>query len=138
MSPLMRSHCYLVATLKSQPVVMVASCKANARPRSHDQEHSLLKVLASTFGLGERELLSCSKLSPRLVWGSVYPLARKASTSCAWRFYVQVAWYFYVHFLRITSTCTSTCALHDKPRFDWENDFYFTVYVIHTMNFDIP
>jgi len=117
---------------------MVASCKANARPRSHDQEHSLLKVLASTFGLGERELLSCSKLSPRLVWGSVYPLARKASTSCAWRFYVQVAWYFYVHFLRITSTCTSTCALHDKPRFDWENDFYFTVYVIHTMNFDIP
>jgi len=54
--PLMRSHCYLVATLKSQPVVMVASCKAKARPRSQDQEHSLLKVLASTFGLGEREL----------------------------------------------------------------------------------
>jgi len=56
MSPLMRSHCYLVATLKSQPVVMVASFKASARPRSQDQEHSLLKVLACTFGLGEREL----------------------------------------------------------------------------------
>jgi len=138
MSPLMRSHCYLVATLKSQPVVMVASCKANARPCSQDQEHSLLNVLASTFGLGERELWSFSKLSPRLVFGSVYPLARKASTSCAWRFYVQVAWYFYVHFLRIASTCTSTCALHDKPRFDWEDNFNFIVYVIHTMNFDIP
>jgi len=50
------SHWYLVATLKTQPVVMVASFKANARPRSQDQEHSLLKVLACTFGLGEREL----------------------------------------------------------------------------------
>jgi len=134
MSPLMRSHCYLVATLKSQPVVMVASCKANSRPHSQDQEHSLHKVLASTFGLGERELWSCSKLSARLVWGSENLLARKASTSCAWRFYVQVAWYFYVHFLRITSTCTSTCALHDKPRFDWENGLNLIVYVIHTMN----
>ena len=56
MSPLMRSHCYLVATLNSQPVVMVASCKANARPRSQDREHSLFKVLVFTFGLGEREL----------------------------------------------------------------------------------
>ena len=134
MSPLMRSHCYLVATLKSQPVVMVASFKANARPRSQDQEHSLLKVLACTFGLGDRELWSCSKLSPCLVWGSENPLARKTSTSCALRFYVQVAWYFYVHFLSITSTCTSTCALHDKPRFDWEDDFNFIVYVIYTMN----
>jgi len=113
---------------------MIANCKANVRPRSQDQEHSLLKVLVSTFGLGERELWSCRKLSPRLVWGSVYPLARKASTSCAWRFYVQVARYCYVHFLCITSTYTSTCALHDKPHFDWEDDFNFIVYVIYTMN----
>jgi len=41
----------------------------------------------------------------RLVWGSVYLLARKASTSCAWRFYVQVAWHFYVHFLRMALLC---------------------------------
>ena len=32
------------------------------------------------------------------------PLAGKTSTSCALRFYVQVAWYFYVHFLSINST----------------------------------
>ena len=43
-----------------------------------------------------------------------------------------------VNILRITSTCTSTCALHVKPRFDWEDDFNFIVYVIHTINFDIP
>ena len=46
----------------------------------------------------------------------------------ALHFYVQVVWHFYVHFLRITSTCTSTCALHDKPRFDWEDDFNFIAY----------
>jgi hypothetical protein len=75
----------------------------------------------SMFGLGERE-----------------SAGKEDVNTCAWRFYVQVTWYFYVHILSITSTCTSTCALHDKPRFDWEDDFNFIVYVIHTINFDIP
>jgi len=75
----------------------------------------------STLGLGER--VSAGKEGVNVLH---------------WRFYVQVAWYLYMHFLRITSTCTSTCALHDKPCFDWEDDLNFVVYVIHTMKFDIP
>ena len=71
-----------------------------------------------------------SELFPRLVWGSVYLLAKKASTSGAWRFYIQVAWYFYIHFWRITSTCTSTCTLTTNLA-STARMINFVVYVIH-------
>jgi len=69
-------------------------------------------------------------LFPRLVWGSVYLVAKKTSTSGEWRFYVQVAWYFYIHFLRITSTCTPTCTLTTNLD-STARMINFVVYVIH-------
>jgi len=91
MSPLMQSHCYLVATLKGQPVVHGRQLQSQrqtlfSKSRTFTAQGPCLHVWS-----GGAWTLACSKLAPRLVWGSVYLLARKAPTSCAWRFYVPVA-----------------------------------------------
>jgi len=71
-----------------------------------------------------------SEIFPRLVWGSVYLVAKTASTTGVWRFYVQVAWYFYIHILRITSMYTSTCTLTTNLA-STAMMINFVVYVIH-------
>ena len=75
----------------------------------------------STFGLGER--VSAGKEGVNVLRMALLRAGRMVLVRAL------LAHHFYVHlYLR----------LHDKPRFDWEDDFNFIVYVIHTTNFDIP